>query len=311
YLAGCQIDKDDNVIIDIKEPAQSLSIFGEDILSTPLYERDMAISPQFDEIIYTLGDYKQNRRCLVAMKYKNGNWSKPEILNISGTYHDIEPFFSHDGNRLYFASDRPIFGDTTRNDYNIWYSDRNDGLWSEPVALDTIINTKQNEYFPSLSLNGNLYFTSVRENGIGREDIFISKFVDGKYLSPSPLSSEINTISYEFNAFISLEEDYIIFSSFGREDGFGGGDLYISVKDAEGNWAQARNLGSKINSDKLDYCPFVDAESHNFYFTSERISGSRNKLETIEDLKNSGNSIENGFGNIYRISFNELNINVK
>lgn len=310
---SCQSIKNesDNVIIDLHTAPGTPTIFGENIISTQFYERDITISPQSDEIIFTRGDYKQNYRCLVSIKMCNGQWGEPEILNISGMYQDIEPFFSKMGNRLYFASNRPIYGDNSRNDYNIWYSDRTDGIWSEPIPLDSVINTKGNEYFPSVSSNGNIFFTATRENGIGLEDIFMSELVDGKYQLPEPLPAEINTSVYEFNAFISPDEDYIIFSSYGRNDDLGGGDLYVSEKDASGKWKKAKNLGEKINSPFLDFCPFVDWENRNLYFTSERVAAINKRIMSIEELTQISNRIENGFGNIYKISFDELSIGKK
>ena len=307
-LLCCQHKKEQSktVSIDIQKTENDLTLFGEHIISTPLYERDLAISPKGDELIYTLGDYKQNKRCLVFIKRIHENWANPEIINISGKYQDIEPFYSSDGNRLYFASNRPIYNDKTRADYNIWYSDRINGIWDEPVALDSIINTKGDEFFPSLSDNGNLYFTATRDNGIGREDIFRSEFIAGEFQKPKPLSAEINSQLFEFNAYISPDESLIVFSSFGRSDGFGGGDLYISRKNNAGNWTEAKNLGELINSDKLDYCPFIDWKSGNFYFTSERIVIDTKKIETINQLNEISNSALNGFGNIYKIGVDKL-----
>ena len=292
--------------INLKATADHLMLFGENIISTPLYQRDLAISPQKNEVIYTLGDYKQNKRCLVVINQKNEIWTAAKILNISGKYQDIEPFYSNNGNRLYFASNRPIYNDTTRTDYNIWYSDRITNGWSDPIALDSIINSKGDEFFPSLSDQGNLFFTATRNDGLGREDIFISEFIANKFTLPKPLPAEINTSQFEFNAYISPKEDLIIFSSFGRSDGFGGGDLYISRKNDSGKWTESKNLGEAINSNKLDYCPFIDWESRNFYFTSERMLIDNKKLETIQELKERSNSPLNGFGNIYKIGIDKL-----
>ena len=307
-LFNCQSknDRSEAYSIDIETTAKGLTLFGEHVISTSLYERDLAISPQGDQLIYTLSDYKQNKRCLVVLNQENGIWANAEILNISGKYQDIEPFYSPNGDRLYFASNRPIYNDNTRDDYNIWYSDRINGYWSEPVALDSIINTRGDEFFPSLSNKGNLFFTATRDYGMGREDIFRSEFTDGKFQSPIPLPVEINSALFEFNAYINPEEDLIIFSSFGREDGFGGGDLYISRMDDSGKWTKSKNLGQLVNSDKLDYCPFVDWKSLNFYFTSERITLDNKKLENISELKELSNSTLNGFGNIYKIGFDQL-----
>lgn len=308
-LLGCQSNNNSfkkTVLIDIQTVADSLSLLGENVISTSLYERDIAINPQGDEIIYTLGDYKQNKRCLVVLNKEKGKWGKPKMMTISGKYHDIEPFFTNNGNKLFFASNRPIHNDSTRNDYNIWFSDKIEGIWSEPKALDSIINTKGDEFFPSLSEKGNLFFTATRKNGLGREDIFISEYEGGKFKLPKPLPVEINTPFYEFNAYVSPKEDLIIFSSYGRDDGFGGGDLYISRKDGNGKWSQSKNMGKLINSDKLDYCPFIDWENRNFYFTSERITPTNKELKSVNSLKEIANSPLNGFGNIYKIGLDQL-----
>ncbi|MCX2719186.1 TolB family protein [Lentiprolixibacter aurantiacus] len=308
-IVSCQLNrntKNADYDVDIQSTAESLTLFGENLISTSLYERDLAINPQGNEIIFTLGDYKQSRRVLVILREINGIWRKPEVMNISGRYHDIEPFFANNGNRLFFASNRPINQDSTRNDYNIWYSDKIENIWTEPLALDTVVNTRGNEFFPSLSEKGNLFFTATRQNGIGREDIFVSEFKGGKFQSPIPLPKEINSTLFEFNAYISPKEDFIVFSSFGREDGFGGGDLYFSSKDETGNWSPSKNMGKLINSNKLDYSPFIDWKNHNFYFSSERIIENNTELKSIDGIKHIANDVMNGFGNIYKIGLDKI-----
>ena len=308
-VLGCQPNSNPtntNYAVDLESSTDSLTLFGENLISTPLYERDLAINPQGNEIIYTLGDYKQSRRALVVLRKINGIWRKPEIMNISGIHQDIEPFFANNGNRLFFASNRPMDKDSTRNDYNIWYSDKIENVWTAPIALDTVINTRGNEFFPSLSEKGNLFFTATRENGIGREDIFIAQFKGGQFESPQPLPKEINSAMFEFNAYISPKEDFIVFSSFGRADGFGGGDLYFSSKDKVGNWSPSKNMGELINSDKLDYCPFIDWKNHNFYFSSERIIQNNSELKSIDGIEQIANDVMNGFGNIYKIRLDKI-----
>lgn len=307
---GCQNNNNTNDLsffVDIESTPNALTLFGEGLISTPLYERDLAINPEGNEIIYTLGDYKQTKRVLAISRKIEGVWRAPEILNISGKYQDIEPFFTNNGNRLFFASNRPIYQDSTRNDYNIWYSDRIENLWTEPVALDSIINTRGDEFFPSLSDKGNLFFTATRENGIGREDIFVSEFNGKQFESPIPLPIEINSAMFEFNAYIGPKEDIIVFSSYGREDGLGGGDLYFSYKDSTGNWSPSKNMGKLINSDKLDFCPFIDWENQNFYFSSERIIENNGRLKNIDEINQIANEVMNGFGNIYKISLDQIN----
>ena len=79
--------------------------------------------------------------------------------------------------------------------------------------LDSIVNSDVDEYYPSLSSNGNLYFTAAYSNALGREDIYKSEFINGHYQTPQPIDSNVNSVAYEFNAFISPDENLLIFSS--------------------------------------------------------------------------------------------------
>lgn len=303
----CQDKKINTLDLDLNSDKPAL--FGEGLISTDLYERDVAISNDGEEIIFTLGNYKQTSRCLVSIKKEAGQWGKKEILPFSGKYNDIEPFLSADGQRLFFASTRPMDNDTTRTDYNIWMTTRKGNGWEAPVPLDSLINSAKDEFYPAVSSNGNLYFTATRENGIGREDIFLSKYTDGKYQAAMPLDSTINTAVFEFNAYVSPDEDLLVFSSFGRKDGQGGGDLYFSTKDENGKWKTAKNMGELVNSEKLDYCPFVDLPRKKFYFTSDRAETTVRDHKSVEEFIDNARTTLNGMGNIYMVNLESLKLN--
>lgn len=283
--------------------AQSPELFMEGIVSTAYKERDMTISADGNHLLYSIHSYNDDKRMIVEMKKKGEAWSEPTVVSFSGRSKDIEPMFSPDGTRLFFASDRPMYDDDESKDYNIWYVDKLKNGWGEPVSLDTLINTEGEEFFPSVSNKGTLYYTATRSDTKGKEDIYYSLFNEGKFTKPASLDSTINTATYEFNSFIDPDERYLIFSSYKRADGFGGGDLYISYKE-DGIWQPAINLGEKINSTKLDYCPFVSADGKTFYFTSSRKKIL--KVNSVSDLRALMNSPQNGFDDIYTISMDEL-----
>ncbi|MFT4567786.1 MAG: hypothetical protein ACI9FN_002753 [Saprospiraceae bacterium] len=75
------------------------------------------------EIIYTLCNQKQTKRALVQVSEQKEIWSNPKVINISGEYQDVEPFYANNGDRLFFASNRPLSGESEAGDYNLWYSD--------------------------------------------------------------------------------------------------------------------------------------------------------------------------------------------
>lgn len=300
--------KIESPLFSLENPPDSVELFAKEIISTEMYERDLAISPDKDEVIFTLGNYDQSRRVLVALRKVDNKWVEKEMLPFSIGNNDIEPFYSLDGNSLFFASDRPIYGDSTRTDYNIWVSKKNYNIWQEPKPLDSIINTRGNEYYPSVSKYGNLFFTATKKIGYGLEDIYRSELVDGEFTSPKVLDSTINTKSYEFNAFISPNEDLLVFTSYGRKDGLGGGDLYYAKKSELGNWMPSKNLGAKVNSSKLDFCPFIDFENNVFYFSGSNSINGNKKVRSAKEFKEFSNRVENGLGNIYRIDLNALDM---
>lgn len=269
--------------------------------------RDFALSPKQDELFITVESSKNVFSSILRLIKTNGKWNM-NVAPFSGNYSDIEPAFSTDGNTLYFVSNRPLQKDSAIKDFDIWKTEKINGIWSEPKNLGVPVNTDADEFYPSVTDNGHLYFTAAYKNAKGKEDIWLSKLVDGKYITPELLSDSVNSALYEFNAFVSPDDSYIIFTSFGREDDLGGGDLYISKRDANGNWTKAKNLGNKINSKGLDYCPFVSFDKKYLFFTSDRNKVQKSyqhKLSLDVFLKEIG-QLQNGKGNVYWISADEI-----
>ncbi len=297
------------VKLSLNEPPLTPSLFQPGLISTGLSERDFALSPDESELFYTiqppLPGYFQT---IVYMKKDaKGNWSKPELAAFAGTFSDLEPAFSADGKRLYFSSNRPTVGDKPK-DFDIWYVEKQNGKWSTTaVNLGAPVNTPGNEFYPSITKSGNLYYTATYKNGVGREDIFMSAWKDGKYSDPVALDTAVNSRVDEFNAFVSPDEDFILFTSYGRKDDMGRSDLYISLKDKSGKWIPAKNL-SLLNSNRIDYCPFVSFDKKKLFFTSERnvLKQSYEKKIGIDELKKTLSSPQNGSGDIYWISFEKV-----
>lgn len=103
----------------------------------------------------------------VAKKDAN-TWDEPHRLAINNpSYSNFHPSVTADGKRLYFASDRPGgFGKT-----DIYYIEKsaNNG-WSEVVNMGSVVNTDQDELYPTI--NGNdLYYSSNGHVGLGGLDI--------------------------------------------------------------------------------------------------------------------------------------------
>lgn len=293
--------------INFNNPPSTPVLFAEGFISTFMNERDFAISPDGSEIYFTISiPQSVFQTIVVSKKDKNGKWSFPEVASFAGKFSDLEPAFSADGNTLYFASNRPMEGKQPK-DFDIWMVKRIGNIWSEPKNLGSPVNTEADEFYPSVAKSGNLYFTAQYKEGVGSEDIFLARWANDHYEKPVALDTAVNSKGYEFNAFVDSDEQYILFTAYGRKDDTGRGDLYISTKDKDGKWLPALNL-KFLNSSKLDYCPYVSPDKKILFFTSERneLPAAYESGATYKKVKEANQITLNGTGNIYWLSFEKV-----
>lgn len=269
--------------------------------------RDFCISNNGNEAYFTIQSPDGGISQIATLKKEGNKWLEPELLPFCDEFMYLEPFLSPNQNRLFFVSDRPLDGAIKqKKDFDIWYVDRdtkNNG-WSNPKNIGTPVNSSLDEFYPTISSNNNLYFTMVSQDGLGKDDIYFCEWKQGKYQEPVLLNKNINSDGYEFNAFISKSEDFLLFTKYNAKDGQGSGDLYISKKDKNNNWSKAKNLGLPINTKYMEYCPFYDENSQKLYFTSKRRNIQSKVFKTVEDFKDYTEKSKNGLSKIYVTKLN-------
>ncbi len=274
--------------------------------------RDIALSPNGGEAYFTIQSYANEISAIVFVTLEDGTYSKPKVASFSGRYGDMEPCFSADGLKLYFVSNRPnTMQETTESNYDIWYVERKsiNEAWGAPVNMGFPVNTGDNEFYPNVAKSGNLYFTCDGRGSKGKDDIFMCEFRNGKYLERESLSDSINSEGMEFNAFVAPDESYLIYTCYNKKGDFGSGDLYISRKE-KGVWKKGMNLGSDFNTNKMEYCPFVDTKNGVLYFTSRRnkVNTNFDSEQTLEELLGEMNRYENGQSRLYQIEDRGLSV---
>jgi outer membrane protein OmpA-like peptidoglycan-associated protein len=103
---------------------------------------------------------------------RDGKWTRPELLgtDINTNNSETTPFLGADDYTLYFASDRK--GGQGGSD--IWVSKRMDRTWkkwSDPINLGPKINSKEDDYYYSITASGEYAYMSTRNESLGKGDI--------------------------------------------------------------------------------------------------------------------------------------------
>jgi len=205
----------------------------------------------------------------VVMKRQNDTWTVPQIVPYSKEYEFWEPSISPDGTKIFFCSKYADGKIEESNDLDLWVMERHDGAWNKPRHLGPVVSTENNEAFPTISNNNNLYFFRNCKGEQGCE-IFVSKFQNGKVEEPRNLGSLVNSKKHDCDPAIAIDESCLLFCVRDREDGLGKNDLYISFKRKDGTWTKSINMGPTINSEAEEITPHLTADKKFLFFASNR-----------------------------------------
>jgi len=255
-----------------EKPNNTPQIFAKDLISkSDEYEYGSIFSKDGTEFYYAVA--LDGRAEIRYAQVEKGKWTKPITILSHEKYSYNDPFLSPDEQELYYISDQPMSGEGESKDIDIWYSRRTKKGWSTPINAGSNINSPKNEYYISFSNEGKMYFASnvgTNEEDEHNFDIYTSERINRQYQSKQKLGAAINSDAYEADVFIAPDESYIIFCANRREVGLGRGDLYISFRDKNGNWTPSKNMGTPINSEKHELCPFVTADGKYLFYTSNQ-----------------------------------------
>jgi outer membrane protein OmpA-like peptidoglycan-associated protein len=118
--------------------------------------------------------HRKDRDIYMVKKGANGQWSQPQNLNFNTDAEEDAPFFHPDGRTLFFSTD----GKGSVGGFDIFkttYIDSTD-MWTEPVNIGFPYNTAGDDIYIEWSADGKrAYFSSVRDDSYGGQDIYMAK----------------------------------------------------------------------------------------------------------------------------------------
>lgn len=192
-------------------------------------------------------------------------------LGVNSPKADYAPTIGNVDTLLLFSSKRNVNSQSMERTYDedLFYSVKDMGLWMDAQAFKTI-NTSYNEGSACLSKDGKfLYFARCNSpDAIGSCDIFVAENLGEKgWGNVRNLGPNINTTSWDSHPSLSHSGDTLFFTS-DRLGGFGLADIYYSIKDADGGWKKAKNIGPIINTRNNEVSPFFHHTFNVLYFSS-------------------------------------------
>lgn len=166
-----------------------------------------------------------------------------------------------------------------------------------PVNLGDAINTKLDEYWPSLTadeqtlfitrlvpVNPNLPASELN----GQEDFYYSKKQDDETWGyANPLGYPINTDGNEGAPTVSADGQSYYFTACNRKDGYGKCDIYFSKRIGE-KWTKPVNIGEPVNTKYWESQPSVSADGQRLFFVSGRPEGKGNLDIWVSFLQDNG-----------------------
>ena len=177
-----------------------------------------------------------------------------EINN--GQYSVFPIYISEINNGLFYYADTKNTNNVLmKRDFLFSKFDSIKSAWSKPINLDTDysifqeINKNMNFMEIFITIDDDIYSVNLRKNSFSPQKLNINT----KYVECSPCLSPDGTTLY----FVS-----------NRPGGFGGKDIWSSVRLSSGNWSEPVNLGNKVNTSADEESPFMMADNATLYFSS-------------------------------------------
>lgn len=217
--------------------------------------------------------------CRNGLQYV-ANPSQHSIVNvgpeINSEEDDYAPVLNADEDFIIFTSRRRD-GNLNENVFidnkpfeDIFYSRKEGGKWTKAQNIGETINTNFHDSNLAISADAEQLFIYKDDNN---GDIYVSYRTGEGWSYPEPLNENINSEGFKEGSISISPDGKVLFFASNRIGGFGGMDIYYSIKNSKGEWERSKNLGPMINTKFDDDGPFIDYDGKTLYFSSQGRQG--------------------------------------
>lgn len=210
---------------------------------------------------------------------------EPKVVEgISTPGNEYLPILSPDNQMALFTreikidpSKNSLIQETRLKEKFLYSMRMDDGKFDAGEEMPDPFNIFDNEGGATLTADNNtLCYTVCKFDFIKKYlncDIYMSENTGGEWGKIRSLSDKVNLPgSWESQPSISADGRILYFIS-DRPGGFGGYDIYRSVKNEPGEWGTPINLGAMINTSGNEKSPFIHPDGKTLYFSTDGLLG--------------------------------------
>ena len=191
--------------------------------------------------------------------------------NVNTKYLETKPVISPDGLRLYFArKNAPENIGGKRDDQDIYVSDLIGGEWTYAHNVGKPLNDKLPNGICSVSPDGNTLtvINAYHDDGHVEDGVSVSRKTASGWSFPRKQEIEDYHNLSEYQDYFVSNSGNVLISAVQRKDSRGDQDLYVSFRTGEDSWSKPKNMGSAINTPKVEFAPFLASDNKTLYFAS-------------------------------------------
>jgi len=281
---------------EIDSLAKAQTMFEEEnfVMALPYYEKMLENHPKETYLKYVTGicglyrsDYHERALELLLQVYEKNKKAADVEYDIARAYH-----YNYKFDDALAMLDKYIKRKSTTPEKKklaeqlISYCNNGKALVASPVEaqienIGEIVNTTNSEYVPVISSDEQVMIYTYRgdestggkqnafnqpdEFGIYYEDVFITHKEGGNWVAGGSIGPNINTNAHD--AAIGISNDGQKLFVF-RDNGYDGGDIYISVLRGD-TWSEPEKLKGDVNTSAWEGSASLSADEKTLYFSSE------------------------------------------
>ena len=219
----------------------------------------------------------------LAEAYRNIAPFDPHVVRgVSSVEDEAMPFFTYDGTQCYLLRNTSTVSRTSyysheleEKNLQLYVSNRLDTAYGNATLLKAPFNQGDPEGGVTLTAdNQELYYPVIRRfRGYNNSDIYFTRRDSTGWQPVTNAGDNVNGAdSWESQPSVSPDGHWLYFAS-NRKGGLGGTDIWRCHRKANGKWSEPVNLGSAVNTPGNERCPFIHADGHTLYFSSNGWQG--------------------------------------